>query len=286
MEIIGLLTEEPLVTLAVKNKIKNFITTDLYRDLDEFIKDNPTFEDFKQHAKSNELYRRALNCSPNTITEDDYQQILSELRAELEEKMRIEKEKINTVYVNGKEISTYKTDDGSVITVDNSYSKKTIPEQLEDIQKKYSRFRQNGDKNTIELMEYIEEEIKPEPNFQDVDDLSTSSLTQEDREKAAVAQAYQTSTDNEVTVNLEDGLILDNDKILEIHQNDTGYTVTAPNQVNGEMETEDTTLKKSPQKTLIKQPLKQAGFSDAILLALLTGMFIGLVVLNIYIRAI
>ena len=75
MEIVGLLTQEPLARLAIKNKIKNFITPDLYRDLEDFIKDNPTFEDFKRRAKFNDSYKRALNWGSDNISEEEYQQI-------------------------------------------------------------------------------------------------------------------------------------------------------------------------------------------------------------------
>ena len=290
MEIIGLLTEEPLVKVAVKNKIRSFITPDLYHDLEDFIKDNPTFEDFKRSAKFNEAYRRALNWDSYTLTEDEYQQILEELKAELEEKMRIEKEKITTVSANGKEVATFQKDDGSVIAIDNTYGGRPIEQQLEDIQKKYSRFRQDGNTNTEELMEFVQEEVKPEPSFQAVGDLTVASLNNEESEKAAVAQAYQDGTDSTVAVDLEDGVIMDNGNILEIEQTEDGYTVTAPETVGGDatnkLNEEAPILEKAPQKTLRKTPFKQAGFSDTILLALLTGMFIGLVILNIYIRAI
>lgn len=288
MEIIGLLTEEPLVKVAVKNKIKSFITPDLYHDLEDFIKDNPTFEDFKRRAKFNEAYKRALNWDSYTLTEEEYQQILEELKAELEEKLRIEKEKITTVSANGKEVATLTKDDGSVIAVDNTYSGRPIEEELKDIQEKYSRFRQDGNTNTEELMEFMQEEIKPEPSFQAVSDLTSSSLNKEEEEKASVAQAYQAYTDSSVTVNLEDGLIMDNGNILEIQQTEDGYAVTTP-ETNGNTTAEledNAVLDKAPQKTLRKTPFKQAGFSDTILLALLTGMFIGLVILNIYIRMI
>lgn len=292
MELIGLLTEEPLARLAVKNKIKSFIAPDLYRDLDDFIKDNPTFEDFKRRAKFNEAYRRALNWDTHSLTEDEYQQILSELKAELEEKMKIEKDKINTVTANGKEVSTYKKDDGSVIAVDNSYSDKPITDQLEDIQKKYSRFRQDGNTNTEELMEFAQEEIKPEPAFQVVDEVNEASLNSTDAEIAGVAKAYQAQADGEVSVNLEDGLLLDQGTVLEIKSTDEGYAIAAPDATVGEEQAGDTleadtpVLEKAKQKTLKRNPFKQAGFSDAILLALLTGMFIGLALLNIYIKTI
>lgn len=290
MEVMGLLTEEPLVTLAVKNKIKSFIAPDLYRDLDDFIKDNPTFEDFKKRARFNEAYRRALNWDTHSLTEEEYQQILTELKAELEEKMKIEKDKITTVTANGKEVSTYQKDDGTVIAVDNSYGKKPITDQLEDIQKKYSRFRQDGNTNTEELMEFAQEEIKPETTFQEVKDIKKDSLNEKDANLAKVAEEYQEQSNSTVEVNLEDGLLLDQGSVLEIQSTDEGYAIVTPedNTNNNEevLEAEGATLEKAKQKTLRRNPLKQAGFSDAIILALLTGMFIGLALLNIYIKTI
>lgn len=290
MEIVDLLTHEPLITLAVKNKIKNFITPDLYHDLDDFIKDNPTFEDFKKNAKFDDAYRRALNWNSVTLTEEEYQQILSELKAELEEKMRLEKDKITTTKANGKEIATFTKDDGTVIAVDNSHGDKPIDEQLKDMQEKYSRFRQDGNTNTEELMEFAQNEVKEAPSFEDADKINTGSLSQENAEKAEVAKDYQAQTDNsDVSVDLENGIILDQGTVLEIQHTDEGYEVVAPDESIGEqaeeLSADGPTKAKVKQKTLGKRnPLKQAGFSDAIILALLTGMFIGLAILNIYIK--
>lgn len=279
MEIIGLLTEEPLAKLALKNKIKSFITPDLYRDLDDFIKDNPTFEDFKKRAKFNYSFKRALNLDTHDITEEDYQQILADLKQELEEKMKIEKDKISTVQVKGKEIATYTNSDGSVITVDNSYTDKSISEQLDELQQKYSRFRQNSKTNTDELMEHVQEEIKPEPSFQTVATISDDSLSGNDSEMARVAQEYQATVNNEVSVNLDEGLILDSGNVLSIEESDNGYAVVAPEQSS---EVVENTPVKAKQKTLRKQNLKQAGFSDVIMLALLSGALLALIIVNIY----
>lgn len=289
MEIVGLLTQEPLTRLAIKNKIKNFITPDLYRDLDDFIKDNPTFEDFKRRAKFNESYRRALNWGSDNISEEEYQQIISELKAELEEKMKIQKDRISTVTANGKEVSTFQKDDGSVIAVDNSYGKKPITEQLEEIQNKYSRFRQSETTNTEEIMEYMEEEVKPENDFQEVSTISTSSLNNEEREMAAVAQSYQSNTEGEVSIDFANKLLLDDGQVLEMEKTEDGYTVGAAETVDEKHETvtEDTpTLEKAKQKTLTRNPFQQAGFSSAVLLALIAGMFMGLILLNLYVKTI
>lgn len=289
MEIVGLLTQEPLARLAIKNKIKNFITPDLYRDLDAFIKDNPTFEDFKRRAKFNDSYKRALNWGSDNISEEEYQQIISELKAELEEKMALQKERISTVTANGKEVSTFQKDDGSIISVDNSYGKKPITEQLEEIQSKYSRFRQGEATNTEEIMEYMEDEVKPENDFQDVSTISTASLNNDETEMAAVAQSYQASTDGEVSIDFANKLLLDDGQVLEMEKTENGYTIGAAEAVEGQPEPvmeEAPTLEKAKQKTLTRKPFQQAGFSSAVLLALIAGMFMGLILLNLYIKTI
>lgn len=289
MEIVGLLTQEPLARLAIKNKIKNFITPDLYRDLEDFIKDNPTFEDFKRRAKFNDSYKRALNWGSDNISEEEYQQIISELKVELEEKMKLQKDRISTVTANGKEVSTFQKDDGSVIAIDNSYGKKPISEQLEEIQSKYSRFRQGEATNTEEIIEYMEEEVKPENEFQDVATVTSTSLSSEEEEMAAVAKSYQANSDNQVSIDFENRLLLDDGQVLEMEKTENGYVVGAAEAVNEQQEAsieEAPTMEKAKQKTLTRKPYKQAGFSSAILLALIAGMFMGLIILNLYIKTI
>ena len=274
MEVISLLTDEPLVVAAVKNKIKSFITPDLYRDLEDFIKDNPTFEEFKKRAKFNEAYRRALNWDAHNLTEEEYQQILEDLRAELENKMKIEKDKISTVSANGKEVATYQKDDGTVIAVDNSYSDKSIQEQLDEIQDKYSRFRTNGETNTDEIMAFVQNEVKPEATFQSTDAIDTTTLNSDDSQIVAAAQAYQDTTDEPISVNLDDGLILDQGQVLEVKPIDGEMQIIAADEIDEDQK--KTKKTKAKQKVLKRETLKEAGFSDAILISLLSGMLLGM----------
>lgn len=274
MEVISLLTDEPLVVAAVKNKIKSFITPDLYRDLEDFIKDNPTFEEFKKRAKFNEAYRRALNWDAHNLTEEEYQQILEDLRAELENKMKIEKDKISTVSAHGKEVVTYQKDDGTVIAVDNSYSDKSIQEQLDEIQDKYSRFRTNGETNTDEIMAFVQNEVKPEATFQSADAIDTTTLNSDDSQIVAAAQAYQDTTDEPISVNLDDGLILDQGQVLEVKPIDGEMQIIAADEIDEDQK--KTKKTKAKQKVLKRETLKEAGFSDAILISLLSGMLLGM----------
>lgn len=270
-----------LAIKTIKNKIESFISSGIYADLEEFIKDNPDLQTFQEKTKLNNSLRRIWGYR---ITDEDYQKLLSELKNELEEKMKIVKDNLTTVQVNGKEITTYQ-DDNRQIIVDNSYAKKSVEDELPDLQQKYSKFRQNGVDNTSNMLQFMQEEIKPTPEFDGVSDLDQQSLSQQDAEIAKVAQSYQSTNDNIIQVDFENKLILDGDNILSIEKRDDGYGVFSPDETETELEKEKQIETISHQKTLQRNPLRrQAGFSDAVILALLTGMLMGLAFLNIYIK--
>lgn len=270
-----------LAIKTIKNKIESFISSGIYADLEEFIKDNPDLQTFQEKTKLNNSLRRIWGYR---ITDEDYQKLLSELKNELEEKMKIVKDNLTTVQVNGKEITTYQ-DDNRQIIVDNSYANKSVEDELPDLQQKYSKFRQSGVDNTSNMLQFMQEEIKPAPEFDDVSDLDRQSLSQQDTEIAKVAQSYQSTNDNIIQVDFENKLILDGDNILSIEKRDDGYGVFSPDETETELEKEKPTENMSHQKTLQRNPLRrQAGFSDAVILALLTGMLMGLAFLNIYIK--
>lgn len=273
-----------LAIKTIKNKIEGFISSGIYVDLDEFINDNPDLNTFQEKTKLNNSLRRIWGYQ---ITDEDYQNLISELKKELEEKMKIVKDNLTTVEVNGKEITTYNDDNRKVI-VDNSYSNRSIEDELPILQQKYSKFRNDGINNTANMMEFMRDEIKPSPGFEEVSSLSTENLPSHDTPIAQVAQDYQISHDNNnIQVDFENRLILDGDDVLSIEKRDDGYGVFAPE--NNEMDLEQTndSKEKVHQKTIQKNPLhRQAGFSNIIVLALLAGMLMGVVLLNVYIKII
>lgn len=278
--------KKKLAIKTIKNKIESFISSGIYNDLDEFIKDNPDLKTFQEKTKLNNSLRRIWGYQ---ITDEDYQTLIIELKIELEEKLRIQKENLTTVQANGKEITTFDTGSGHII-VDNSYSEKSIDDQLHQLQDKYSRFRQEDtptieNNNTENMMRYLQEEIKPEPSFTKVDDINQPNLSTDESEIATVAERYQKESEGVVQVDLDARLIFEDGQIRTVEKRDDGYGVFAPT-TDEQFQDENFTQEKTPQKTLQKRtnPLKQAGFSDALILALLTGLLMGLAILNIYIK--
>lgn len=273
--------KQKLAIKTIKSKIESFISSGIYNDLDEFVKDNPDLKTFQEKTKLNNSLRRIWGYQ---VTDEDYQVLIVELKAELEEKMRIQKENLTTVQANGREITTFDNGDKQIV-VDNSYSNKSIDEQLISLQEKYSRFRQNGNNNTEYMMEVMKEEIKPEPAFTNISDINTTNLTEDSAEIAAVAETYQKDSQDAIQVDLETGLIFEDGQIRTIEKRETGYGVFSPVSEE-EIQEKSHEQEKVPQKTLQRKtnPLKQAGFSDALILALLTGMVMGLAILNIYMK--
>jgi hypothetical protein len=271
-------SSKKLAIKTIKNKIGHFISSGIYSDLSEFISDNPNLAVFQDKTKLNNSLKKFWGYQ---ITEEDYQLLLTELKAELEERLRIENEKITTTSVNGKEIVTYDDGDRKII-VDNSYASISLEEQLPGLQEKYARFRQGESTNTVEMMEFMQDEIKPAPTLNAVNDIDVTSLSSQEVEMAAAAKAYQDTTDNVVQVDLIQGIVEENGKIQSIEKRDDGYGVFSSDQQ--EDTKENTVAIKAPQKTLQRTPYKQAGFSDTLILALLTGMILGLLFINIYLK--
>jgi len=270
-----------LALLTAKNKIKEYMKEKGYLSLDEFIKENPDLKTFQEKTKFNSSIRRVWGLH---VTEDDYSLVLEELQREFEEKARIEKERISTVNVNGNTITTYDGEKGKIV-VDDSYAKKPMDVQLEELRERYSkRFSVQDDEqatnNTEEMMEFMRDEIKLEPEFTDISEVSGETLSGKDSDVAEVAKTYQENTDNVIQVDFERGLIMDDEQILSIEEREDGYGVFSPDEVESEEKN------KAPQKKLTKNKtnMKQAGFSSAVALALLSGLFMGLAFLNVYLK--
>ena len=270
-----------LAFLTAKNKITEYMKEKGFLSLAEFIKENPDLKTFQEKTKLNNSIRRVWGLN---VTEEDYQQVLDVLQQEFDEKLRIETERLSTVNVNGKTITSYDGEKGKTI-VDDSYSDKPMEEQLVELRERYSkRFGvqdvEQATNNTEEMMDFMREEIKLEPEFNAVADITKESLSGKAKELAEVAEAYQDTTDNVVHVDFERGLIMDEDQILSIEEREDGYGVFSPEEI------EPNEKKLAPQKTLTKKkgPSKQAGFSSAVALALLSGLFMGLAFLNVYLK--
>lgn len=265
---------------TIQNKIEHFISAGIYNDLEDFISDNPDLSTFQNHTKLNNTLRKVWGYQ---ITDQEYEEILEVLRKKVAAQKEIKTENIQTVQAKGKELATYETENGMMV-LDNSYAEKTIEQQLPELQQQHKQFQVEGEKNTEAMMNFMKEEIKPEVEFVDISSLNKDNLSAEEEKNLVVATQFQAQNDTPIQVNLRDGLILQdgNIKTIEERQNEIGVYNAKTTQT--EETKEDGSGEKPKVRTL--QMFKQAGFSNALILAFITGVFLGFIFLNSYIRVI
>ena len=275
-----------LATIAIRSKIESLIIKGEYNGLLDFIATNPDLATFEQNNQFCDMITRTCRFR---LDEDSYQHIMASLKAELEASMRIESERIETVKdANGKEIVKYHGDDGTVI-IDNSYSDTPLEDQLSDTQliAMQDKYRGLQPPTTEELMAGMMGTKKIEIEATDITTLNVGALSGSEQELATVAKAVHEQGDNVVQVDFENNNLIvgDSAQVVTVQKDDEGALALHTAEQIG-TNTEDI-AEKEKAKTKVKtmdQPrlLDEAGISTAIIMALLTGLFIGLIFLNLF----
>ncbi len=269
-----------LALRTIKNKIEQFIASGTYHDLEDFISDNSNLEIFQNHTKLNNTLRKVWGYR---ITEEDYQEILSQLRQELAERKKIAMENVHTFHANGKEITTFQSENGN-ISFDNSYANQSMESQLEDLQAQHQEFQTGGENNIDAMMNYMEEEIKPSVEVEKIVDIDSSSLNQEEKQKLEVAKQFDKATEDAIQVDLDSGVIIHEDGVSTIEQRDGEFGVySSEEQMAQEMEQEEMEMQPKT-KVLTLGSKQQAGFSNALIIIFLTGLVIGFLMFMVFLR--
>lgn len=271
-----------LALKTIQNKIEQFISSGTYSDLEDFISDNPDLATFQNHTKLNNTLRKVWGYQ---ITEQEYLEILEIMRKEMAARKQINTDKLDTVNANGKELTTYETAAGTMV-LDNSYNGKDMQTQLEDLQNEHKQFQFDGEKNTDNMMNYMQDEIKPEIGFVDISSVSTNDLNSMERTNLAVAEQFQQQGNVPTQVDLQNGLVMQDGNISTIEHRDNGFGVYSAESITETPKEEEpvATLEKPKVHTL--KMFKQAGFSDALILAFIVGMFLGFLFLSTYAKTI
>lgn len=272
-----------LALKTIQNKIEQFIESGIYADLEDFISDNPDLTTFQNHTKLNNTLRKVWGYQ---ITEQEYLEILEVMRKEVAARKEINTDKLTTVNANGRELTTYESEEGTMV-LDNSYNGKDMQSQLASLQDAHKQFQIGGENNTDAMMSYMQQEVKPEIGFTDISDVNTGNLTREERKNLLVAEQFQRQTTSPIQVDVQNGLIMHDGNVNTIEQRDDGIGVYSTETINAEprqMDEEQPILAKPKVHTLKRFP--QAGFSDALILAFIVGMFLGFLFLSTYAKTI
>lgn len=237
---------------VVVNKIMELLNINKYDNIYDFINKNQTYQDF---LKNHEL-ENVVRHFGNTLSEQDFKDIQSEMVRVTERKKSFEKDDIKTTHIDDKE---YVSQQGQEKTffLDNSGSNMSIERQMEELQGTEEKFQTTDAKqNTENMMRELEENKKESLNLQYIKDINVDSLNDRQREVLRVAANYQLNMANPIRVDLDRELIVDKfDNIMRIEQNDGEFTIVGDdNQKKDTIEKEEIKEPKTFQKTLTPSP--------------------------------
>lgn len=222
MSLISLYTERYGKAFA-KQVIESYIKQQKISSIDEFLKKNPTVNDF---AHNSQLLNIIRTHGYFILGEKEYQDILNELKEEESKRKKLNTDSLQTTQVNGHEMVTY-TDEKTnrQITMDNTISNRSIVNQMEDIQKEHNQFKQKDTDNTLNIINYMKDNIKITPNIQSTSDIKTEEINNDDIEVIQAIKNFENEIGHHVDVDLNSKIIYDNDMIYSIEKRGDKYQI-------------------------------------------------------------
>ena len=213
-----------------------------YDNLEEFLTKNSNYQDF---LKTNNM-STVIKHFGNTLREEDFVKILENLRVLTKTKKEFEQENIKTTNIEDKQFNSFKGQEKTYF-IDNSDDKKSIEEQMKDLQPTQEQFQTSDQKQNTENL-FKELETKKESlNLHYLNDINYASLNNEEKLLFQIAENYQQGIEGLIRVDLKKGIIVDElDIIMKIEEVNGEFTITKNE--NGIEKSESTT--KTFQKTL------------------------------------
>lgn len=208
-----------------KQVIESYMHKQKMNGIEEFIKINPTMVSFDQNSHLLGIIR---THGYFVMNEQEYQEIIEQIRKEEENGKKLTTESIESTIVNGHEIVTY-TDKqtGEQITIDNTVSNRDIGYQMTDVQQEHKQFQEDGANNTLNIMKYMEKNIKITPDAIASNDVDMDKINNEQRELAIVAKNFENEIGHHVDIDLNSKIIYDNGMIYSIEKRGDNYQVVS-----------------------------------------------------------
>lgn len=231
--------------LAVANKIMDLLNKNKYDSLGDFIRRTPTYQGF---VKENNM-DNVLKHFGNTLNEEDFRKIITNLNELTNAKQNFEKDNIKTTNLGDDEYNTFKGEDKTYF-IDNSISDKSIEDQMKSLQTQSQSFQTSDiQKNTENMFKELERSKKESLNLQYLNEININNLNQEQRELFQAALNYQLDTNKTIRIDLKNSIIIDeNDNIMKIENKEGNYSIIID---------QDNTEKSDINSETIKQPQKQ-----------------------------
>lgn len=249
----------------ISDVINKTIKNGKYQSISDIRKQNPSLDEFC----FNNNVKPIMYSFSSQFTNDDYLILLKQL----EEEMKINKD-------NENKIVETKIDDKVFVDYNNGEQQQTLV-GVESVNK------EENESKTYEQEQKFEKEVA---NFQNINDIDTSKLNNEQLQNLSVIATNAEKTDSKENTQVyfdEYGNMTNTVQVT----NDSGNSYYTVDEVNGskdlvghEASETKSTGEKSKVKVKTKTSIPSAAFANTLILSFIIGSFFGIVFLAIYIK--
>lgn len=234
--------------MHIVQKIMDLLNKNKYDSIYDFITRNQTYQDF---LKNNEL-ENVVKHFGNTLSEEDFRKIQTELVNVTEKKKTSDKENIKTTIIDGNEYAIYDGEKKDYF-FDNSHSNMTIDRQVDEVQQTQNDFQSTDTKqNTENVMQELEKEKKESLKLVYLHEIDITKLNEKQKEIFNIVANYQLDNPTPMRIDLDRGLMIDSENnIMKIENKDGEYAIISENNsVKAPNENKDVKQPKTFQKSL------------------------------------
>lgn len=204
-------------------------------NLDEFLKLNPDYSSFEKNTRGRKIdYANIIKNHGILLDDNIYQEIIDEIKEEEIKKKELNVD-IDTTVVNGIELSTVtdkKTGEQKIF--DNTTSNRTIDNQMKTIQNEHNQFQNIKENNTLNIMNYMEKNIKITPTTDNTESLNINTLNNEEKEILYSAKNLENIIGHPIKIDLNQKLAFDKNNIYSLQKKDGIYNFSLIQKSNNE----------------------------------------------------
>ena len=202
--------------MAVASKIMHLLNKRTYNDVEDFYNGNNNLEDFIKRNFETPLSHFGHNETP--LNEEDYKNIIENIRIIAKKKQSINTEKIDSTKIDDKVFNSMEIDNTKQF-IDNSNSFLSIENRMKDVQKESAQFQtvdpNKNAENTFKEIQSKQDGINPIP----LSEVNPNLLNPEEKELFKSALNFQLDYHSPIKVDLTNGVMVDADgKIMKIQK--------------------------------------------------------------------
>lgn len=228
--------------IFAKDIIQSYMKKNNMDTIEEFLKECPTLEDFKSKTRL-QNYTNIIKNHGVLLDEEKYKEIMEMIKKEEFEKKSIKTQNIETTTVNGHEIATVTDKEtGKSITYDNTVSNNTLETQMKKVQDEHKQFQELDSNNTLNIMNYMKDNIKITPDMKKTDEVNNETLSYEEKQIKELVKSFENQLGHPVDIDFNSKMIYDNGIVYTIEKRGDNYEIV-------EQTTNSETKEKSMQLT-------------------------------------